>query len=74
VHTSEVERGKITVAAYGRFLRQDEQKNGQHREVRADFEHYLDKLKTRLEKTKIGIQMFNSNKFQIKIIIIIIIK
>ena len=64
VHTSEGERGKITVAAYCRFLGQDKQKNGQHREVSADIEHSLDKLKTNLEKTKIIIQMFISTKFE----------
>jgi len=50
VHPSEGERGKNTVAACCRFLGQDEQKNGQHREVSADFEHSFDKLKRRLEK------------------------
>jgi len=72
VHTSEGERGKSRVDAYCRFLGQDEQKNGQHREVSADFEHSLDKLKTSLEKTN-GMQMFNFTKFEAKIIIIIII-
>jgi hypothetical protein len=52
------------VAACCRFLGQAEQKNGQHREVSADFEHSLDKLKTSLEKTKIVMQMFNSTKFE----------
>jgi hypothetical protein len=73
VHSSEGQRGKSTVAAYCRFLGQAEQKNGQHGEVSADFEHSLDELKTRLEKTKIGMLMFNSTKFETKIIIIIII-
>jgi len=70
VHTSEGDRGKITVAAYGRFLGENEQKNGQHGEVSADFEHSLDKLKARLEKTKIVIQMFNSTKLETTTIII----
>ena len=39
----------------------------------AHFEHYLDILKTRLEKTKIVMQMFNFTKFETGIIIIIII-
>ena len=39
----------------------------------AHFEHYLDILKTRLEKTKIVMQMFNFTKFDTGIIIIIII-
>jgi len=64
VHTSEGERGKITVAAYGRFLGENEQKIGQHGEVSADFKYSLDKLKTRLVKTKIVLKIFNSTKFE----------
>ena len=52
VHTSERGGGKNTVAAYWRFLGQAEQKNGHHGEVSADFEHSLEKLKTRLENNK----------------------
>jgi hypothetical protein len=73
VHTSEGWWGKITVAAHCRFLGQAEQKNGQQGQVSADIEHSLDKLNTRLEKTKMGMQMFNSTKFETKIIIMIII-
>jgi len=40
--------------------------------VSADFEHSLDKLKTRLEKTKIVIQMINSTNFETTKTIIII--
>jgi hypothetical protein len=43
LHTSEGRRGKITVAEHWRFLGKAEQKIGQYREVRADFEHPLDK-------------------------------
>ena len=52
VHISEGQRGEITVVAYCRFLGQDEQKNGQHREVSIDFEQSSDKLNTKLEKNK----------------------
>ena len=52
LHISEGRRGEITIAAYCRFFGQAEQKNGQHREVSADFEHSLDKLNTRLDNTK----------------------
>jgi len=41
--------------------------------VSENFEHSLDILKKRLEKTKIVIQMFNFTKFETKILIIITI-
>jgi hypothetical protein len=43
LHPPEGRRGKGTVAAHWEFLGKAEQKNGQYREVRADFEHPLDK-------------------------------
>jgi hypothetical protein len=43
LHPPEGRRGKVTVAAHCGFLGKAEQKNGQYREVRADFEHSLDK-------------------------------
>jgi hypothetical protein len=42
LHPPEGRRGESTVAAHWGFLGKAEQKIGQHREVRADFEHPLD--------------------------------
>ena len=68
LHTSEGRRGEITVAAYCRFLGQAEQKNRQYRDVSVDFEHSLDKLNTRLDNTKMRMQMINSTNFDTNIL------